>query len=55
MSSDQVKNYGVFDQTEICKCIIGVRHYFVNKGPSSQGYDFSSGHIWMSELDYNES
>ena len=31
------------------------RHYFVNKGPSSQGYDFSSGHIWMSELDYNES
>ena len=20
------------------------RHYFVNKGPSSQGYDFSSGH-----------
>ena len=23
------------------------RHYFVNKGPSSQGYGFSSGHIWM--------
>ena len=23
------------------------RHYFVNKGPSSQGYDFSSGHVWM--------
>ena len=22
-------------------------HYFVNKGPSSQGYSFSSGHIWM--------
>ena len=21
--------------------------YFVNKGPSSQGYGFSSGHIWM--------
>ena len=20
------------------------RHYFANKGPSSQGYDFSSGH-----------
>ena len=27
------------------------RHYFVNKGPSSQGYDFSSGHVWMWELD----
>ena len=23
------------------------RHHFVNKGPSSQGYGFSSGHVWM--------
>ena len=23
------------------------RHYFVNKCPSSQGYGFSSGHVWM--------
>jgi len=23
------------------------RHYFANKGPSSQGYGFSSGHAWM--------
>ena len=23
------------------------RHYFVNKSPSSQGYCFSSGHVWM--------
>ena len=23
------------------------RHYFVNKGPSSQGYDFSSSHVWV--------
>ena len=23
------------------------RHYFANKDPSSQGYDFSSGHVWM--------
>ena len=28
------------------------RHYFTNKGPSSQGYGFSSGHVWMWELDY---
>ena len=31
------------------------RHYFVNKGPSSQGYGFSRSHIWMWELDYKES
>ena len=31
------------------------RHYFVNKGPTSQGYGFSSGHVWMWELDYKES
>ena len=23
------------------------RHYFANKGPSGQGYSFSSGHVWM--------
>ena len=31
------------------------RHYFANKGPSSQGYGFSSGYIWMRELDCEES
>ena len=31
------------------------RHHFVNKGPSSQGYGFSSSHVWMLELDYKES
>ena len=31
------------------------RHYFVNKGPSSQTYGFSSSHVWMWELDYKES
>ena len=31
------------------------RHYFVNKGPSSPGYGFSSGQVWMWELDYKES
>ena len=29
------------------------RHCFANKGPSSQG--FTSGHVWMWELDYKES
>ena len=31
------------------------RHYFVNKGLSSQGYGFPSSHVWMWELDYKES
>ena len=31
------------------------RHYFVNKGQSSQGYGFSSSQVWMWELDYKES
>ena len=31
------------------------RHYFANKGLSSQGYGFSSSHVWMRELDYKES
>ena len=31
------------------------RDYFAKKGPSSQGYGFSSGHVWMWELDYKES
>ena len=31
------------------------RHYFVHKGSSSQGYGFSSSHIWMWELDCKES
>ena len=30
-------------------------HYFANKGPSSQGYGFFSGHVWMWELDCEES
>ena len=31
------------------------RHYFANRGPSSQGYGFSSGHVRMWELDCEES
>ena len=30
------------------------RHYFANKGPSSQSYGFSSGHEWMWEWDHKE-
>ena len=31
------------------------RHYFADKGPSSQSYGFSSSHVWMWELEYKES
>ena len=33
------------------QCIKKQRHCFANKGPSSQGYGFSSGHVWMWEMD----
>ena len=36
-------------------CIKKQRHYFTNKGPSHQGYGFSSSHVWMWELDWEES
>ena len=39
----------------ICIIINKQGHYFVNKGPSSQGYGFSSSHVWMQELDQKES
>ena len=31
------------------------RHYFTNKGPSSESYGFSGSHIWVWELDSKES
>jgi len=31
------------------------RHYFANNSPSSQGYGFSCGRVWMWELDCEES
>ena len=35
--------------------IIKQRHYIVNKDSSSQGFGFSSNHVWMWEMDYKES
>ena len=34
-----------YDKTR--QCIKKLRHYFANKGPSSQGYGFSSSHVWI--------
>ena len=36
------------------ECIKRQRHDFVDKGPSSQSYGFSSNHIWMWELNHKE-
>ena len=44
---------GKFDQPR--QHIKKQRHYFVSKNPSSQGYGFSSSHVWMWELDCEES
>ena len=42
-----------YDQTR--QYIKKQRHYFSNKGPSSQGYGFFSSHVWIGELGYKES
>ena len=43
------------DWIELKQHIKKQRHYFVNKGLSSQGYGFSSSHVWILELEYIES
>ena len=48
--SHKMKRYlllGRIAMTNLEKCIKKQRHYFANKGLSSQGYGFSSSHIWM--------
>ena len=40
--------------TNLDKHIQKQRHYFANKGSSSQSYGFSCGHVWMCELDCEE-
>ena len=36
-----------FDEFVLAKYIEKQRYYFANTGTSSQGYSFSSGHVWM--------
>ena len=38
----------------ILDSILKSRNFFANKGPASQSYGFSSGHVWMWELDCKE-
>ena len=56
--SHEIKRHLLFGRkvmTNLDSIIKKQRHYFANKGPSGQGYGFSSGHVWMWELDYKES
>ena len=55
--SDEIKRHLLLGRKGMTKLehIKKQRHYLANKGPSSQGYGFSSGHVWMWELDYKES
>ena len=46
---------GILVMTNLRQHIKKQRHSFANKGLSSQGYGFSSSHVWMWELNYKES
>ena len=47
--SHEIKRYLPFGRKVMTNLdsIFKSRHYFANKGPSSQGYGFSSSHVWM--------
>ena len=36
------------------QCIKKQRYHFIDKGPSSQSYSFSSSHVWMWDLDHKK-
>ena len=48
--SHEIKRHLLFGRkvmTNLDNILKKQRHYFVNKGPSSQGYGFSNSHVWM--------
>ena len=47
--SHEIKRYLLLGRKAMTKLdsIKKQRHYFANKGPSSQSYGFSSSHVWM--------
>ena len=44
---DLLDNMGSTSYNQPREHIQKQRHYFANKGSSTQGYGFSSGHVWM--------
>ena len=55
--SHEIKRRLVFGRNVMTNLdsIFKSRDYFVDLGPSSKGYGFSSSHVWMCELDCEES
>ena len=50
----EIKRHLLLGRKAMTNLIKKQRHYFANKGPSSQSYGFSSDHVWMWELDCKE-
>ena len=46
MLYDEEKDYVMRMIREVSRVLQKETHYFANKGPSSQGYCFSCGHVW---------
>ena len=53
--SHEIKRHLLLGRKVMTNLLKKQRHYFANKGTSSQGYGFSCGHVWMLELDCEES
>ena len=45
--SHEIKRHLLLGRKAMTNLALKRRHCFANKGPSSQGYGFSSGHLWM--------
>ena len=54
MAYYEIKRHLLLGRKAMTNLNIKQRHYFANKGPSSQSYGFSSNHVRMWELDYKE-
>ena len=57
----EVSGQKMFQLTGYSRAVAGLQSQmglskkpWYNKGPSSQGYGFSCGHVWMGELDCEE-
>ena len=55
--SHEIKRYLLLGRKAMINLdsVVKIRYYFADKGPSSQSYGFSIGHVWMWELDHKES
>ena len=53
--SHEIKRHLLLGRKASRQCSKRQRHHFADKGPHRQSHDFSSGHVWMWELDHKES